>query len=135
MGIVLFIAANLVAILVFPFAILVVLVQSMWHHHLGTGIKQVNKKFFTLAISFDKYGNVFCAELFNATLIKRHAHVRFGNINQTISAVIGWNLVQGTLTRTGRVLNWVLNKMERDHTLKAISKDQLTPDEITKPVL
>lgn len=97
------------------FALVVGFIQVRWR----TGLKKADAKFLKLAKSVDKFGNVICEELFNATLIKNSNH-KFGNIEQTISMVLGYNQLAGSLTRTGRMLVWILEKIEKDHCLKAI---------------
>lgn len=74
-----------------------------------------------LATSVDKFGNVVCAELFNATLITKESSYKFGKIEQTISMVIGYNLQAETLSKTGKILNSVLDFFDKNHSIKAIT--------------
>ena len=47
---------------------------------------------------------------------------RFGNFEETISSVLGKNQLKGTLTRTGKALVWVLDKIDKNHCKKSIKK-------------
>jgi hypothetical protein len=80
--------------------------------------------FKSSAINLDKFGNREFRTLFNKTLINNKGY-RFGNINETISSVLGKNQLTGTLTCLGKVLVWILDKIENDHSLKSIDKNPL----------
>lgn len=76
-----------------------------------------------LAIAKDQYGNAIGQYLFNSCLVKRKNSIfpyRFGNIDETISSVIGKNKVQGTLTLAGKFLDFILGLIEKDHSVKSI---------------
>jgi hypothetical protein len=124
MGFILYIVASALSLVLFGIGILFGIVQGFFQVHFRTGLKNTNHKFLVMAKSIDKLGNVFCAELFNATLINRQSQYRFGKIEQTISIVIGYNVQAGTLSRTGRVINRILDHFEKDHSLKAIESDK-----------
>lgn len=124
MGFVLFLLANILAFPLFFAGFVAGVVKSFYNHHFDTGVRNLDQKFLTLAKSIDKYGNVVCAELFNYTLITKDAPVKFGRIEQTISAVIGHNELAGTLTRTGKALVYVLNWIDPNHTKDAASEDK-----------
>lgn len=74
---------------------------------------------FKIAKSIDQHGNVVCAHLFNDTLIKKGGY-RFGDEDKTISHVIGKNKVDGTLTGLGVWLDRVLDRIDKDHSVKSI---------------
>lgn len=64
------------------------------------------------AIGVDRLGNVVCGELFNDILITRNENShKFGNMNETVSRVLGLNKRTNTLTKFGRgianILNWI----------------------------
>ena len=77
--------------------------------------------FKSSAINLDKFGNREFRTLFNKTLINDKGH-RFGNIEETISSVLGKNQLTDTLTNSGKLLVWILDKIENDHALKSIDK-------------
>jgi len=74
-------------------------------------------------VSVDQLGNVVCKDLLDLTLIKKQGY-RFGNPDETISGVLGKNQNLKTLTITGRVLNYVLSLIEKDHSIKSIEEDE-----------
>lgn len=76
--------------------------------------------FKSSAVNLDKFGNREFRTLFNKVLINDEGH-RFGNIDETISSVLGKNQLTGTLTKCGLALVWILDKIENDHSLKSIS--------------
>ena len=47
---------------------------------------------------------------------------RFGNFEEKISSALGKNQRNGTLTRTGRVLVWILDTIEKEHCRKSIKE-------------
>lgn len=88
---------------------------------LKSGYKVLDDYFFECALAEDQRANTYLAKLFNDVLIKPGGH-RFGNPDETISSVLGKNQLTGTLSIAGRVLNWILNLYEKDHSIKSIEK-------------
>jgi len=72
-----------------------------------------------LAIAIDQYGNGLCSYLFNQILIKKGGH-QFGNIDETISSVLGKNKLFDTLTWLGKFVDKILDLFEKDHSIKSI---------------
>ena len=68
------------------------------------------------ALTLDKLANREFRTLWNRTLINENGY-RFGNIEETISAVLGHNIQRNTLTKTGKALVFILTKK---HCLDAI---------------
>lgn len=75
--------------------------------------------FKSSAVNIDKFGNREFRTLFNKVLATGH---RFGDINETISSVLGKNELTNTLTKFGKILVWILDKIEKDHCFKSIGK-------------
>lgn len=86
------------------------------------GLKQYGKYFRDIALSIDQMGNVVCAPLFNLIMIKKGGY-RFGNIDETISSVLGKNKKLGTLWGAGRWLDKILNKLDKNHSINSIEVD------------
>lgn len=122
MGFILYIASLILQIIFVPAGVIFGLCKSFYDTHFINGLKQANHKFLKMAIGTDIFGNVYGEELLNATLIKPEGLHRFGEFGITISEVLGYNLVQGTLTKTGKVIVAILNTIQKDHCLKAIGK-------------
>ena len=75
--------------------------------------------FYGLAITLDQSGNVLVADLFDLIMIKSDGY-KFGDPDETISSVVGKNLERGTLTRVGKMLNNILEKLDPGHSINAI---------------
>jgi len=82
-------------------------------------VKNKSGYFKSSAVNLDKFGNREFRTLFNKMLINDKGH-RFGDIEETISSVLGKNQLTCTLTKCGLVLVWILDKIENDHALKSI---------------
>ena len=82
-----------------------------------------NKKgyFKSSAISLDKFGNREFRTLLNKTLISANGY-QFGNMNETISGVLGKNERNKTLSKTGKILVLILDKLDKNHAQKSIDK-------------
>lgn len=82
-----------------------------------------NKKgyFKSSAINLDKFGNREFRTLLNKTLKTENGY-SFGNINETISGVLGKNERDKTLSKVGKILVCILNKLDKDHCKKSIDK-------------
>lgn len=99
---------------------------------------KLREYWMALAISIDQKGNVIMQELFNDLLIKDRKNftrepamreyivfkTRFGNPDETISSVLGKNKRNGTLTTTGKVLDWILETIDPNHSIKSIEEDE-----------
>ncbi len=83
-----------------------------------------NNYFFKIAVSLDQLGNVVCARLFNLTLIHK-AGYKFGNEDETISSVLGKNKRAETLTILGKLLDSLLEFIDRNHSIEAIEEEEI----------
>ncbi len=83
------------------------------------GTKSYSKYFRDIALSIDQMGNVVCAPLFNVIMIKKSGY-KFGNIDETISSVLGKNKQLGTLWGIGRTLDKLLNWLDDNHSIDSI---------------
>jgi len=84
-------------------------------------VKNKNGYFKSSAINLDKFANREFRTLLNATL-KTKIGYEFGSINETISGVLGKNERDKTLSKTGKILVWILNKLDKNHAFKSIDK-------------
>ena len=84
----------------------------------------VKKKgyFKDTAINIDRFGNREFRFSLNKYLITEKSPDRFGNIAETISSVLGKNELSDNLTTLGKLLCWVLDKIEKNHCIKSINK-------------
>jgi 8-oxo-dGTP diphosphatase len=108
----LFFISIILLILVVPLAYLYTLV---FHY------RKMRKLKFEMALSIDQFGNCACQYLFNDLLIKEGGY-RFGNIDETISSVLGKNKRDNTLTWLGQLLSNILDAIDENHVLKSIDE-------------
>lgn len=71
-----------------------------------------------IALSLDQMGNVVLCNLLNDLMIQRGGY-KFGNPDDTISAVLGINKRIDMLTFGGKLLASLLNKIDKNHVEKA----------------
>ncbi len=78
-----------------------------------------NKKgyFRSTAKNLDVFGNREFRAFWNAVLIKPDGY-KFGKEGETLSSALGKNIQKGTLTKTGKVLVFILTKK---HCIDAIN--------------
>lgn len=76
-----------------------------------------------VSLSIDQHGNVICKYLLEYTLIKKD-HIHFGNPDETISSVLGKNKVINNLTFIGRVLDKILDIIDKNHSIKSIDETE-----------
>ena len=88
-------------------------------------IKRVNSLsvyFLELALALDNAGNVLMQHVLNdLLLIKNEKTYLFGNKMETISSVIGKNLLSHTLSPLGFAINAFLHRIDKDHSLNSIN--------------
>ena len=80
-----------------------------------TWFKKLEEYLFVVAISIDQLGNVVCQELFNDLLITKEG-IKFGDLDLTISTILGLNEKKGTLSCLGMYLVQILNLLDPGHT-------------------
>jgi len=114
-GILLFLISVLFIILTGPLGILFGSFYQLYKKSIsGLGIYCLK-----IAVSIDQLGNVVMKDLFNTLFVQKGAY-SFGNRDETISSVIGKNIELKKLSKAGRCLNFVLNKIEMGHSLNSI---------------
>ena len=115
MGFILFVVATVIKLTVGIPAWIYGLIASLFKG-------EFNKYYFNLALATDQYGNALCKYLFDSCLITKHGY-KFGNMDETISSVIGKNKEMRTLTFLGRFLDTVLDILDDNHSIKSIDKN------------
>lgn len=81
-------------------------------------VKNKEGYFRSTALNLDIWGNVEFRTFWNNHLIKNKTLHPFGLPNETISSVLGKNILIYNLTNTGKVLVWILTKK---HCIDAIT--------------
>lgn len=111
----LLISALILFVLIAPIAFVYAIVVHI--------LRGLSDYFWIIALSIDQTGNAICARMFNDILIKKGGH-QFGNPDETISHVLGKNYETNTLYAIGKVVSWLLNKIENNHVQKAAKTEQ-----------
>ena len=75
--------------------------------------------FKSSAVNLDRFGNSEFRTLFNLTLKKKEGY-KFGNMEETISSVLGKNQRDNTLSFAGKVLAFILDLLDKNHCKKSI---------------
>ena len=123
MGFILYLISLIISVILLPVGLVYMIFRYIYKRRFfAEGIPGINKKFKKLATAVDIYGNIACSELFNDTLIKKEAVHKFGKYNETISSVIGKNKLKGTLTKTGVLLDEILDYFDPNHSINSIDK-------------
>jgi len=114
----LFCIAMLLFLITAPFGFL----YAVMRQTLSKSINSMSIYFLELALAIDNAGNVLMQHVLNdLLLIKNDKTYLFGNKMETISSVIGKNLLTHTLSRTGLALNAFLHWIDKDHSLNSIN--------------
>lgn len=119
MGLILLIIATILKVVVAPFAYMYGTVKSL---KVG-GLKEWNEWNFNLAVAKDQYGNGLLKYIMNDLAIYDNGY-QFGNIDETISSVLGKNKKQHTLTKFGIFIAAILNKIDPNHVEKSIDYNE-----------
>lgn len=77
--------------------------------------------FYNAAIGLDESGNTVASRLFNDLLIHKDKGYHFGMPGETISSALGKNVERQTLKPLGSALNWLLNKIQANHSIISIN--------------
>jgi hypothetical protein len=82
-----------------------------------------NKKgyFKQTALNLDKFGNREFRAFFNR-FFRTEKGYPFGNERETISSALGKNERDGTLSRFGKIMVWVLDKIDKNHCKNSMFK-------------
>lgn len=119
MGTVLAIVALLLALVLFPFGLLITFITNLYKRRWKFSFKRLDEQFLSIATSIDSSGNVVCKDLFNVCLKSKKGY-EFGKRKETISSVLGKNQRDKTLTFTGKAIAFILDKIDKNHCQKSI---------------
>lgn len=82
-------------------------------------LKTLSSYFYETAFDVDRFGNRNLRTLLNLTL-KTPDGYSFGDINETISKVLGVNQKNKTLTKTGCLICKILDFFDKNHCKKSV---------------
>ena len=89
---------------------------------IGVGAVSSDLGYFkSSAVNLDRFGNSEFRTLFNLTLKKKEGY-KFGNMEETISSVLGKNQRDNTLSFAGKVLVFILDTIDKNHCKKSIKE-------------
>ncbi len=120
-NILLFITAIILELILMPINVAVVFAKDWKNKGFKEALNGISNYFKESAIRKDVY---LCSEyrtLWNATL-KTQKGKKIGVNNRTLSADLGEQDFEGTMSRIGAVLNLILFLIERNHSRKAYGK-------------
>jgi hypothetical protein len=155
-GIILFITALILTSISFLISIVFTPIAYLISFKWKSGIKALNRYFLTLAISIDQFGNGATKEVLNRILIKRSSvknsetqnldqpesikslpSMDFGDIDLTVSYVIGVNKYRDNLTLFGKLVERLLHLIDPNHVEKALEnqyhKDKESRERLKRP--
>ena len=114
----LFCIAMVLFFITAPFGFLYAVIRQTF----AKSVNSLSVYFLELALALDNAGNVLMQHVLNdVLLIKNQNTYFFGNKMETISSVIGKNLVTHTLSPVGILLNAILHLLDKDHSLNSIN--------------
>jgi hypothetical protein len=110
----------IVAIGLFP---LIALINFFWVLTVyGWNLKTAGGYFRSLALDIDIMSNRAFRTIWNNALVKQNKHYyRFGKIGETISSALGKNEARDTLSKAGKALVWILDKIDKKHCYNSIN--------------
>lgn len=116
MGVLLSIISIILSWILYPIGAIYSTIKLLITFKFRKFFNQIDKWFFSIAISVDQLGNVFMQHLLNDTLTKEDM---FGNPDETISYVLGKAKHHGKLTKTGVFVCYILHLLDTNHVEKA----------------
>jgi len=122
-GFVLFVISAIIASVFGPVAFVYTILRSIFRMSRTELQMLFGRLFYFMAYSIDQFGNVIGQYLFNDTLITRNSTYKFGNPDVTISAVLGMNKKNKTLSKLGTYICNILNYIDPNHVEKAADSE------------
>ena len=111
MGILLFIIATVLWVILTPINWIIVTIKN--------GMS--NQYFYETAIDLDKFGNRNFRTFLNVTMRKKGGY-KFGNVGETISSALGKNQRDKTLSWFGIIICFILDTFDNKHCEKSINE-------------
>lgn len=110
---------QIIGFLLFVVALFLIFVMTIINFY---EVENKDGYFRSTALNLDIWGNVEFRTFWNNHLIIDKTTNRFGKQGETISSVLGKNILKNNLTNTGKVLVWILT---RKHCIDAINTNIL----------
>lgn len=119
-SLILLLTAIIIYFIVMPCAILHIIIKIIFTKQYSKLIEIFTYIFNTHALGIDQIGNGAFHIFFNDVFIKDKTIHPFGNIDETISSVLGRNKLINNLRIEGKILDFILSIIEKDHSIKSI---------------
>lgn len=116
-----FLLAIILSAVLVPLGFVWSIIEAFYKKGFKAGFSRFSEFLWDCALSIDQTVNVLCRELFNDVFIKENGY-KFGNPDETISGVLGKNKLKGTLSKFGKILEWILDKIDKNHTINSIEE-------------
>lgn len=116
MGSLLFFVATLLYI---PLSVINMAVVLYKNSRVRGFFRVIDRYLYEEAYAIDVFANRSFRTLWN-TVLKKRGGYSFGKSGETISSALGKNKRDGTLSIVGKLIDWVLNIFDKDHSLKSI---------------
>ena len=123
MGFILFLVAFILTGFVFVLSVVFTPIYYITTFKWKSGLKRFNEYWRQLAISIDQFGNGACGKFLEYIMIKKSLREKcyhFGNIDETVSFVLGVNYNLQTLNLFGLLIVWLLHILDENHVEKAV---------------
>ena len=114
------IVATILSFIIIPLALLYALFYT-WKSK-NSILEFLEDILFNYSVGLDQMGNATCYIFLNNIILKDKNIHCFGNIDETISSVIGKNKLKNNLTICGKILDGILNIIDNNHSIKSIEK-------------
>jgi hypothetical protein len=83
-------------------------------------IKYWTDTIYSINIGIDRIGNVVLGPCLNSWVLIDKTGYSFGSVNDTISRVLAVNYFMNNITTFGKILVWILEKIDKNHMNKSL---------------
>lgn len=88
-------------------------------------LEKLDNYFYSIAYKINVFSTYVCSDFYNDILLKKNSITKFlfGKRNVSISYHIGKNIEYKSLSQVGKIINSILNIIEKDHCIKAVQRE------------
>jgi hypothetical protein len=118
----LFIVAIIIYIVILPIAIIHSIIKFIISKEYIKILLFLSNLFKSHALGINQTSNRAFSVLFNDALVKDDTIHSFGDIDETLSSVLGKNKLKNNLTLFGKIIDFILTIFDDNHTIESIDK-------------
>jgi hypothetical protein len=118
----LFIVAIIIYIVILPIAIIQSIIKFIISKEYIKILLFFTNLFKSHALGINQTSNRAFNVLFNDALVKDDTIHSFGDIDETLSSVLGKNKLKNNLTLFGKIIDFILTIFDDNHTIESIDK-------------